>query len=115
MASALIHKLIELGHKVGFVVDSEDLIRQTQRTLDMDVSIVKAGYEKEFDKDCPIQIIMLQTFFARKDKLPDMDWNYIIIDEVHVGWGQNRMNELLRISSNAKVIGLSATPINSKG
>ena len=69
MASALIHKLIELGHKVAFVVDSEDLIRQTQRTLDMDVSIVKAGYEKEFDKDCPIQIIMLQTFFARKAKV----------------------------------------------
>ena len=46
MASALIHKLIELGHKVAFVVDSEDLIRQTQRTLDMDVSIVKAVYEK---------------------------------------------------------------------
>ena len=65
MASALIYKLIELGHKVAFVVDSEDLIRQTQRTLDMDVSIVKAGYEKDFDKDCPIQIIMLQTFFAR--------------------------------------------------
>lgn len=115
MASALIHKLIELGNKVGFVVDSEDLIRQTKRTLDMNVSIVKAGYEKDFDKDCPIQIIMLQTFFARKDKLPDMDLNYIIIDEVHVGWGQNRMNELLRIYSNAKVIGLSATPINSKG
>lgn len=115
MAAALIHELVKRGHKVAFVVDSEELIKQTERTLDTKVSIVKAGYDKYFNANNPIQIIMLQTFFARSDKLPDMDLDYILIDEVHSGWGKARMNELLRIYSNAKVVGISATPINAKG
>lgn len=115
MASALIHELIKRGHKVAFVVDSEELIKQTERTLNTTVSVVKAGYDKLFNADNPIQIIMLQTFFARADKLPDMNLDYIIIDECHIGWGQARINELLRIYSDAKIVGLSATPINSKG
>lgn len=117
MASALIHELVKRGHKVAFVVDSEELIKQTERTLNTTVSVVKAGkeYKKLFNSDSPIQLIMLQTFFARADKLPDMNLDYIIIDEVHVGWQKARMNELLRIYSDAKIVGLSATPINPKG
>ena len=115
MASALIHELVKRGNKIAFVVDSEELIKQTERTLNTTVSVVKARYDKLFNADNPIQIIMLQTFFARADKLPDMNLDYIVIDEVHVGWQKARMNELLRIYSDAKIIGLSATPINSKG
>lgn len=115
MASALIHELVKRENKIAFVVDSEELIKQTERTLNTTVSVVKAGYDKLFSADNPIQIIMLQTFFARADKLPDMNLDYIVIDEVHVGWQKARMNELLRIYSDAKIIGLSATPINSKG
>lgn len=115
MASALIHELVKRGYKVAFVVDSEELIKQTERTLNTTVSVVKAGYDKLFNAENPIQIIMLQTFFARSDKLPDMNLDYIVIDEVHVGWQKARMNELLRIYSDTKIVGLSATPINSKG
>lgn len=115
MASALIHELVKRGNKIAFVVDSEELIKQTERTLNTTVSVVKAGYDKLFNADNPIQIIMLQTFFARADKLPDMNLDYIVIDEVHVGWQKARMNELLRIYSDTKIVGLSATPINSKG
>ena len=115
MASALIHELVKRGKKVAFVVDSEELIKQTEKTLNTTVSVVKARYEKLFNADNAIQIIMLQTFFARADKLPDMNLDYIIIDEVHVGWDKARMNELLRIYFDTKVVGLSATPINSKG
>ena len=115
MAGALIHELVKRGKKIAFVVDSEELIKQTEKTLNTKVSIVKAGFDNYFDADNPIQIIMLQTFFARVNKLPDMSLDYIIIDEVHVGWQKARMNELLRIYSDAKVVGLSATPINAKG
>ena len=81
MASALIHELVKRGNKIAFVVDSEELIKQTERTLNTTVSVVKAGYDKLFNADNPIQIIMLQTFFARADKLPDMNLDYIVIDE----------------------------------
>lgn len=115
MANALIKKLVEYGHKVAFVVDSEELIKQSYKTFGGNISIIKAGYEKYFNSECPIQLIMIQTFYSRKDKLPDFNIDHIIIDEVHVGWGSERINQLLNIYPEAKVIGLSATPINSKG
>ena len=108
MASALINKLVEQGKTIGFVVDREELVNQSYETFDKkNVSIVKAGYDKDFDADKPIQIIMIQTFFSRKDKLPDLDLDYIAIDEVHNNWDTGRINELLKIYSDAKVIGLT--------
>ena len=116
MASALINKLVEQGKTIGFVVDRLELVTQSYDTFDKkNVSIVKAGYDKDFDADKPIQIIMIQTFFSRKDKLPDLDLDYILIDEVHNNWNTGRINELLKIYSDAKVVGLTATPCDSKG
>lgn len=58
---------------------------------------------------------MIQTFYVRVDKLPDLNLDYIIIDEVYSGWSSGRITELLKIYDNAKVIGLSATLIDEKG
>ena len=74
MASALINKLVEQGKTIGFVVDRLELVTQSYETFDKkNVSIVKAGQDKDFCADKPIQIIMIQTFYARRDKLPDLD------------------------------------------
>lgn len=114
MASALMQKLVERGERVAFIVDREELVKQSYRTFG-EVSIVKAGYEDYFNPECPIQIIMIQTFDSRKDRLPDMDLSVVMIDECHNNWGTQRINELLKIYDNAKVIGWSATPIQSNG
>lgn len=116
MASAFIDYVISNGKRVAFVVDRIELVRQSQQTFGAEkVSIIKAGYDKEFDAEKSVQVIMIQTFFARKDKLPELDLDYIIIDEVHNGWGNGRINELLRMYEDAKIIGLSATPIDERG
>lgn len=116
MASALIHELVKRGNKIAFVVDRVELIKQSRDTFGSDkVSVIKAGFEKEYDESKPIQIIMIQTFYARKDKLPDFDIDYILIDEVHQNWEGGRIRELLRIYDNAKVVGLSATPVDERG
>ena len=60
MAGALIQELVKRSAKVAFVVDSEELIKQTEKTLATTVSIVKAGFDNSFNADNPIQIIMLQ-------------------------------------------------------
>lgn len=116
MASALIHELIKRNHKVAFVVDRIELVKQSKKTFgEEQVSIIKAGFEKEYNPDKPIQLIMIQTFYARKDKLPDLNIDYILIDEAHQNWEGGRIKELLRIYDNAKVVALSATPIDQSG
>src|SRR5574344_1337482 len=116
MASALIDELLKHGHRVAFIVDRIELIQQSYNTFDKkNVSIVKAGQENLFDEKKPIQLIMIQSFHSRKDKLPDMELSFLIFDEVHNHWGTKRASELIKIYDNAKIIGLSATPIDSKG
>lgn len=116
MASAFIDYVVKLGKRVAFVVDRIELVKQSRDTFGAEnVSIIKAGFEADFDENKPIQIIMIQTFYARVEKLPDLNLDYIIIDEVHSGWGSGRIIELLKIYDNAKVIGLSATPIDERG
>lgn len=116
MASALIAELVKRGERVAFIVDRSELVSQSIKTFGVDnVSVVKAGFEREFDTEKPVQVIMIQTFYARRAKLPDMDLSYIFIDEVHNNWNSGRINELLKIYSDCKVVGLSATPIDSKG
>ena len=107
-------KLVECGERIAFIVDREELVKQSYRTFG-DVSIVKAGYDNYFKPECPIQIIMIQTFDSRKSSLPDMNLSVIMIDECHNNWNTQRINELLKIYDNAKVIGWSATPIQANG
>ena len=116
MASKIIDLLISRGNKVAFVCDRHELVEQSYNTFsEGKVSVIKAGYEKLFDANKPIQLIMIQTFHSRKKKLPDMDIQYFFIDECHQNWNTGRINELLKIYSEAKVIGLSATPTDNKG
>ena len=115
IASFLVDYYLKKGKRIAFVVDSEELIKQTVATFGQDCSVLKAGYEKDFDSNKPLQIIMIQTFYARKNRLPDMDLDMLIIDEVHIGWQKGRMIELCETYDNAKIIGLSATPINERG
>ena len=116
MASALIDKLVKRGHKVAFIVDRVELVKQSRDTFGAEkVSIIKAEMEKDYNPDKPIQLIMIQTFYARRDTLPDFEIDYILIDEVHQNWNGGRIREFLRIYDNAKVIGLSATPIDERG
>ena len=115
MASALIDELVKRGHKVAFIVDRVELVKQSRDTFGAEkVSIIKAEMEKDYNPDKPIQLIMIQTFYARRDTLPDFEIDYILIDEVHQNWNGGRIREFLRIYDNAKVIGLSATPIDER-
>lgn len=115
-ASALIKELVKRNNRVMFVVDREELVKQSRKAFGVDkVSVIKANYEKDYDADKPIQLIMIQTFYARREKLPDLDIDYILIDEVHQNWEGGRIRELLKIYDTAKVVGLSATPIDERG
>jgi superfamily II DNA or RNA helicase len=76
------------------------------------LSVVKSGMDDMFNADARVQIIGLQTYHARK---PSLDADVLLIDEIHDGYGSKMQAELIKTFSDAKLIGLSASPIDSKG
>lgn len=116
MASSFIDFVVREGMRVGFVVDREELIKQSYETFNKtNVSIIKAGYNEYFSVAKPIQLIMIQSYHGWREELPDLELDFIIVDEVHNNWNTGRIVELLKKNESAKVIGLSATPITPKG
>ena len=108
----------ELPGKVAIVVTFTPLIEQIADHLEkmnVDYSILKAGMDDKFDKNKRVQLVMKQTYHARKDKL-NMQVDYMLKDEVHVEWfGQKRMDEVYVALGTPVIIGVSGTPWDSKG
>ena len=115
LATQFIELCLNWDKKIIFCVDREELIKQTYNkflTITNELSIVKSGMENMYATLAPIQIIGLQTYHARK---PDLDCDILIIDEIHQGYGKSMQQGLINSFPNAKLIGLSATPIDEKG
>lgn len=108
----------DLPGKVGIVVTFTPLIEQIGKHLDMmgvEYSIIKAGMDDKFDKNQRVQLIMKQTYYARKDKL-NIKLDYMLKDEVHVEWfGQKRMDEIYKALGEPTLVGVSGTPFDSRG
>lgn len=118
MASALIKAFRSFGYRVGYVVNREELIRQSWekfKSMQNEIGIIKAGFEANFRPDKPIQLIMIQTYFARRKKLQQMNLDVILVDEIHDGYNGSRIKTIFDDYSNAKILAKTATPIDGKG
>ncbi len=116
MGFKLIESLINQGKRVLFVVNREELVLQTVdkfHDIRHEISIIKAGYETMFNPKKKIQVTMIQTWHSRK--IGELDPDFIFIDEVHEGINGSRIQELFGMYPDAKVLGLTATPIDEKG
>ena len=93
IASEVVKQLVDAGKKVFFVVANEPLIMQTYNKfigIGLFPSIIKAGFEKYYNEDKKVQIVMIQSYSARVDKLPELNPDVIIVDEVDFGFnGKN--------------------------
>ena len=107
-------KMAKQGKRTLIIVDREELVFQTDENL-QDVSIMKAGYDKLYKPEALIHIVMLQTAYARQKVLMDLDFDYIFFDEVHQYYDGLMFKAITEAFPNAKVIGVSATPIDNKG
>ena len=68
-----------------FVVANEPLVMQTYgkfTQIGLKCSIIKSKLEKYYNPLLPIQIVMMQSYSARVDKLPDLNPSIIIVDEI---------------------------------
>src|SRR5574344_221450 len=115
LAAEFIRLCLQWNKRVIFCVNREELVKQTYNKFSAvtdSLSVVKSGMENLFNEDARVQIIGLQTYHARK---PELDCDVLIIDEIHDGYGSKMQSELIKTFPDAKLIGLSATPIDSKG
>ena len=118
IAKFIIEKLINQSLTVLFTANRRLLIDQTAdkfNDMSKHISIIMGKDKKKTPKYFPerqLQIGTLQSLVNRKDEInPD----YIIFDEVHYGYKGSMIGNLLKAFPNAKILGMSATPISDKG
>lgn len=118
IASEIVKQLADQGKKIFFVVANEPLVMQTYNKfvgIGLFPSIIKAGFEKFYNEFAKVQIIMIQSYTARAEKLPDLNPDVIIVDEVDFGFNGNMFKKLVKRHENAFIVGLTGTPITFKG
>ena len=111
VAKAIMEMATNKANRVLFTVNRNELISQTVSKFkdDFNISIVKGS---NHDNKKLIQIATIQTLNRRDiDLKPDL----IIIDEVHWGYKGKMLKGILAKYPNAKIIGLTATPICERG
>ena len=118
IASELVRILVEQGKKVFFVVANEPLVMQTYNKftqIGLRPSIIKSKMEKYYNPLLPVQIVMMQSYSARVDKLPDLNPSIIIVDEIDHGYKGQMIKKLFEKHSEAQIVGLTGTPCTFDG
>jgi superfamily II DNA or RNA helicase len=110
----IIRKFLAAGKRVVLVAHREELITQAWNTLyknEIFAGIIKADVAPNYSLPC--QVCSIQTL-ARRSKLPPAD--LFIIDEAHHSQDDNSYgNVIVDHFSNARVLGVSATPYRLNG
>jgi superfamily II DNA or RNA helicase len=112
IAAEIIKRTIESGKRVLFMAHRTELIDQCAARLDMfgvPIGIIKSG-TKRANPRAPVQVASVQTLIRRA--LPEA--HLVIVDECHRVMGRTYL-EVLGGYPEARVIGLTATPIRLDG
>ena len=108
----------QLDGKVVILVNITTLIDQIAEHLDeinVDYSILKAGYESRFDPSKKIQLVMSQTFYARYESIDFGDVSFVLQDEAQREWKTQRTTLILETLKPLARIAVSGTPYDSAG
>ncbi len=109
LSKVIIDSLVKQGRRVMFTVPRIKLAIQTHE---------KYGYgnlllgDKSEDNGSNLTIASVQSLYSRKHK---DDYDFIFIDECHFAHGSEYVNYIFDTYTSAKIIGLSATPIDENG
>lgn len=112
IAAELIKRTIANGKRVLFMAHRTELIEQCAARLDtfnVPLGVIKSGTKRANPK-APVQVASVQTLIRRK--LPEA--HLVIIDECHRVMGRTYL-EILAGYPEARVVGLTATPIRLDG
>jgi superfamily II DNA or RNA helicase len=100
------------------VVPTKLLVDQTEKRLEqfapeLDVGVVRSGRKKDLSKQCTV--ITYASFVEKldKDEILSSDYDCLILDEVHMGLSNTRVNAINQFN-NALKLGFTATPQYSR-
>jgi len=109
------HIIFELIHKskqqikILFIVPKRNLLEQTKEEFkSLRPEIIHGS--KKHDENYHLFLSTLQTA-SRRELQPDI----IIVDEIHFGYEGIMLERLIKDNTNARIIGLSATPYDKDG
>ncbi|MHA1691820.1 MAG: DEAD/DEAH box helicase [Candidatus Heimdallarchaeaceae archaeon] len=108
----------QLDGKVVILLNITALVDQIAEHLDeinVDYSILKAGYESRFDPSKKIQVLMSQTYYARHEKVNLGDVSYVLQDEGHKEWLTDRTKLVLSTLNPLARVSVTATPYDGSG
>jgi superfamily II DNA or RNA helicase len=109
-----VHEANQKGLKCLVLAHREELIKQAADKLEIitndPVGIIKAGHPTNYDRD--IQVASVQSLTRRLKHCPEFD--LIIVDEAHHSTA-NSYRTILNRFPNARVLGVTATPIRLDG
>ena len=119
--SAIIAESARLAHEANedcvVLTNLSALIPQLSRHLDefkVPYNVIKAGSHK-YDSNAKVSLIMEQSFHKDKRKELNLTCDLLIKDEMHIGIGQKRYEDIVRSLNPSKTIGTTFTPIDEKG
>jgi superfamily II DNA or RNA helicase len=116
IAAEIIRLSISKKKSVLFLVHRRELIHQAYERFTgfgMDCSVILSK-DKRCDSEKNVQIGMVQTCVRRKKYMQSISPDLIIVDEAHHAVAKSYIT-LLKMYSQAYVMGLSATPYRSDG
>lgn len=111
-ASAIIRGAMQKGKRITFLAHRRELVNQCSKRLDqLDVphGVVMRGHWRNRPHE-KVQVCSIQTLLRREAH----DTDLYFIDEAHRALGNSYL-EILKRSKDAKLIGLTATPIRTDG
>lgn len=111
--SYIAHNVVSRNKRVLILVHRVELLRQTSAAMirfSVNHGLINPLFTPNLS--APVQIASIQTMLNRMHLMPEPDM--IIIDEAHHATAES-WSKILRYYKNARVLGVTATPIRSDG
>jgi superfamily II DNA or RNA helicase len=115
--SAIAESSLRRGKRVLIIAHRVELVDQIVRALKefgVEPDVVASGYGRRPSKTCDaVAVASVQTLVNRMESLPPP--SLIVCDEAHHCAAGNTWSQVLRGYADAKVLGVSATPVRLDG
>lgn len=117
ISASVIQELNKQGKRVFFLVANEPLIMQTYDEFgkfNLSRSIIKSGKDKYYNPNALNQIVMIQTYISRMDKIkakPDI----LYFDEADFYSKGKSVQKIKEHFPNIQIVGVTASPTDTRG
>lgn len=112
MISAFVKYLTKFKKYVLVVVDKLEILNQFGNTMIQDDIGFSIMHGENYIINDYVVLSTIQTLYQRD---LEMEFDYVIFDEIHNYYDKKMYNRLIKQNPNTKIIGFTATPITSRG